>query len=751
MQRVDDGVNATGGVFKSIDAGQTWTRIYTAPFATLSNIKIAVSPSAPQNVYVAMGSGATGRLEVSTDEGATWTNRGAAFDSGQISYNFYLFVHPNDSNTIFVGTRDLWRTVDGGANYTNITGNFTITGGYTPTQSRAHPDQHHFYISPTDPNLIYIANDGGLWRSTDGAATFQTLNATLGLTMFTSLDLHPTDPAKTYGGTQDNGTQRRSGLRSVGWNEFATGDGGQVIVDPVDPDIIYVTYVYNTIFRYISGGDIRNGTIGSNTTFSNDRVAFYPPFVGNGVNSNLYFGTYRLHVSTNRGSSWMTPGGTLDLTNGGNDTLSAIGVARSNTNVIYTGSATGRAMVSVNGGADWTNINNGLPNRFIKSIIVSATDSNVAYLTVSGYDSGHVFKTTNAGATWTNISGNLPNIPTNTLLIDPRTPTTLYVGTDIGVFRSTPDGTNWETFNIGLPPTIITELDAQPGGLMQVATYGRGAFEINLGRTTAKTPFDFDGDGKADVSVFRSDNGAWYLQQSQNGFTGVSFGQNGDRIAPADYDGDGKTDVAVYRGGTWYLQRSSLGFTGVAFGEASDIPMPADYDGDGKADIAVFRPSNGTWYVQRSQLGFTGVSFGQAGDVPAAADYDGDGKSDVAVFRGGTWYIQRSQLGFTGVQFGESTDKPVAADYDGDGKTDIAVFRPSNGAWYLQRSQAGFTGVSFGIGTDLPVPADYDGDGKADVAVFRNGTWYLQRSTQGFTGVSFGTATDKPVPNAFIP
>ena len=750
MQRVDDGINPTGGVFKSVDAGQTWTRIYTAPFVTLSNIKIAVSPAAPQNVYVSMGSGTTGRLEVSADEGATWTNRGAAFDTGQISYNFYLFVHPTDANTIYVGTRDLWRTLDGGASYTNLTRNFTITGGYTPTQSRAHPDQHHFYISPTNPNLIYIANDGGLWRSTDGAATFQTLNSTLGLTMFTSLDLHPTDPAKTYGGTQDNGTQRRSGSQTVGWKEFATGDGGQVIVDPVDPNIIYVTYVYHTIFRYTNGGDTHNGTIGSNTVFGNDRVAFYPPFVGNGVNSNLYFGTYRLHVSTNRGASWTAPGGTQDLTNGGSDTLSAIGVSRSNPDVIYTGSATGRAMVSVNGGTDWTNVNNGLPNRFIKTIIVSPTDSNVAYLTVSGYDSGHVFKTTNAGATWTNINGNLPNIPTNTLLIDPRNPATIYVGTDVGVFRSATDGTNWETFNIGLPPTIITELDAQPGGLMQVSTYGRGAFEINLSRT-AKTPFDFDGDGKADVSVFRPENGAWYLQQSQNGFTGVSFGQSSDKIVPADYDGDGKTDVAVYRAGTWYLQRSQLGFTGIAFGDASDVPMPADYDGDGKADVAVFRPSNGTWYIQQSQLGFTGVSFGQAGDVPAAADYDGDGKSDVAVFRGGIWYLQRSQLGFTGVAFGESTDKPVAADYDGDGKADVAVFRPSNGTWYLQQSTAGFNGVQFGAATDLPVPADYDGDGKTDVAVFRNGTWYLQRSTQGFTGVSFGAATDRPVPNAFIP
>ena len=281
-----------------------------------------------------------------------------------------------------------------------------------------------------------------------------------------------------------------------------------------------------------------------------------------------------------------------------------------------------------------------------------------------------------------------------------------------------------------------------------------GSFERQANDNSGAAFFDFDGDGKSDISVFRPENGVWYLQQSTNGFTGIQFGLNTDKIVPADYDGDGKTDVAVFRNGTWYLNRSQLGFTGIQFGAADDIPVPADYDGDGKSDVAVFRPSNGTWYLLQSTAGFTGIAFGQTEDKPVAADYDGDGKSDVAVFRpsNGTWYIQRSQLGFTGIAFGESTDKPVASDYDGDGKSDVAVFRPSNGVWYLLKSTAGFTGIAFGAASDLPVPADYDGDGKADVAVFRpsNGVWYLQQSTQGFTGILFGASGDKPIPNAYM-
>ncbi len=271
----------------------------------------------------------------------------------------------------------------------------------------------------------------------------------------------------------------------------------------------------------------------------------------------------------------------------------------------------------------------------------------------------------------------------------------------------------------------------------------------------ASTLFDFDGDGTADISVFRPSNGVWYSQQSTSGFIATAFGLADDVIAPADYDGDGKTDVAVFRpsNGAWYLQRSTAGFTAIQFGASGDVPAPADFDGDGKAEIAVFRPSNGVWYKYNLATSVSSsIAFGISGDVPAASDYDGDGKADVAVWRPleGTWYLNRSTAGFAAIQFGITGDAAVPADYDGDGKTDVAVFRPSNGTWYLQQSTNGFSAIAFGLATDSPVPADYDGDGKADVAVFRDGTWYLNRSTAGFAAVAFGTSTDTPVPNAFV-
>ena len=267
-------------------------------------------------------------------------------------------------------------------------------------------------------------------------------------------------------------------------------------------------------------------------------------------------------------------------------------------------------------------------------------------------------------------------------------------------------------------------------------------------RSPVTPSFDYDGDGRADLSVFRPTNGFWYLNRNQGGFDAAQFGLATDRLAPADYDGDGRTDIAVYRAGTWYLRRSQTGLLGFAFGSAEDIPQPADFDGDGRAEIAVWRPSNGVWYVFNLATNqFSSFQLGASADKPAVGDYDGDGLADYAVFRpsNGTWLIQRSTAGFISIPFGISTDKIVPADYDGDGKTDVAVFRPTDGNWYIRQSASNNVQVvSWGLATDALIPADYDGDGKSDVAVFRNGIWYVRQSSGGINTSFFGSSGDVP-------
>jgi len=176
-----------------------------------------------------------------------------------------------------------------------------------------------------------------------------------------------------------------------------------------------------------------------------------------------------------------------------------------------------------------------------------------------------------------------------------------------------------------------------------------------------------------------------------------------------DYDGDGRADVAVYRKttGEWFIRRSTDGgLTYIPWGAVqTDIPVPADYDGDGKADIAVYRTTTGEWFIRRSSDGgLTYQPWGapSLGDIPIPADYDGDGKADITVFRqsSGEWFVLRSSNGsLQQVAWGAPSlgDTPVPGDFDLDGKADVAVYRTSTSGWFIRRSSdGGLTNISWG-------------------------------------------------------
>jgi hypothetical protein len=279
---------------------------------------------------------------------------------------------------------------------------------------------------------------------------------------------------------------------------------------------------------------------------------------------------------------------------------------------------------------------------------------------------------------------------------------------------------------------------------------------------------DYDGDGKADLAVFRPSVGAWIVKASGGNYSTVSgaiWGAAGDVPVSGDYDGDGKTDFAVYRPSTstWYISQSSSGnatFFSRTWGASGDIPVPGDYDGDGKTDIAVYRPSIGAWLVLKSSSAFT-TSFikawGSSTDIPVPADFDGDGRADLAFFRPstGTWFVLQSSSGYSTSMtkaWGSTGDVPMPADYDGDGKADFAVYRPATATWYILQSGSGYSTFSLnplGVSGDVPRTGDFDGDGKNDLAVYHpsTGVWTVLKSSTATTfTVPLGVSTDIPLP-----
>lgn len=272
-----------------------------------------------------------------------------------------------------------------------------------------------------------------------------------------------------------------------------------------------------------------------------------------------------------------------------------------------------------------------------------------------------------------------------------------------------------------------------------------------------KPKFDFDGDGKDDLAVYRPSDRVWHVNRSTAGYYSAQFGLPTDKPVAADYDGDGKADIAVFRDGTWYWLRSSDGvFAYGSTGQAGDIPQPGfrgrffqNCNCPFTPGLLTFRPSNATFYIKAPFQQERAVNMGSITptptDQPVSADYDGDYRDDVAIFRNGDWfYLSSNDFQQLHYRFGLAGDKPVPADYDGDGRADYAVFRPSTGVWYIQKSIEGFIAVQWGLSSDLPVPGDYDGDRKTDIAVYRDGFWYILFANGTSRIEKFGLAGDVP-------
>jgi uncharacterized protein (TIGR03437 family) len=494
-----------GLVYRSSDGGATWTPINggganSIPTAVGTDaagfVFLAVAPSSPGTVLVSVGRASDNTLMglyLSPDRGQTWKKlvNAPGYCGTQCGYSPALAFLPTDANVIFAGGLYIYRSLDGGASWTDIT--LGSNGTYL------HSD-HHWLAFSKDGSTLYLPNDAGVWKTSNPTAAaspaWTNLNATLGITEFyPGLSISPVDVNYSLGGTQDNGTPLYSGGN---WAYALCGDGGQTAIDPATPSTVYAVCIANfigqppgQIYKSTSAGQAGSWQI-MNSGIAVERLNWVSPLTLDAANpSRLYYGTYRVYQSVDGAAHWTPISG--DLTGGVTATQSGVLTAlavSADSNTVYAGSNDGHLSVTNNAnagaGAIWTDRSAGLPKWYVTSIAPDPTDPQTAYVTFSTFGPGHVFKTSNQGKTWTDISGNLPAIPANDLAVDPDLPGTLYLGTDLGVFRST-DQKTWAPLGSGLPHVIVTNVKLHRASrTLRAGTYGRSVWDLGVPATTPR-------------------------------------------------------------------------------------------------------------------------------------------------------------------------------------------------------------------------------------------------------------------------
>ncbi len=493
------------GIYKSTDGGTTWTWLTNGlpPANQIDRVSLAISPSDNQILYAGINgnkpnssSSDTNRVYRSTDAGATWSvlppvqtksYNANGFGGDQGWYNNVIAVDPTHPDTVYLGGIDFWRSSDGGQTWTNLTHGYGANDG-----ENIHVDQHAIAFANGNGSTFYIGNDGGVWKTIDGSTSFTNCNAGLQTIQFYDIAASATNPSITVGGTQDNGTESNN-LPSSGWSEVYGGDGGYVLIDPQNSQIIYSEYVNGGLVKSTNGGS----TWQNITTGIGEKGYWIEPYVMDPNNPNiLYTGTNKIYKTTNGGTNWTPITG--DIRKSG-DLFTTMSISPVQGGVIYAGMSGYRGAdnpdsaflyVSTDSGAQWTDISGNLPKGTdFCQVTADPTHNGVAYLAVLTYgpylESPHVLKTTDYGNTWVGLdssgaNGNgFPNVPTKVICVD-STNSRIYAGTYEGVFRSTDGGATWSQYGIGLPNSVVDGLAIQySSDQLRVGTHGRGAWLIN--------------------------------------------------------------------------------------------------------------------------------------------------------------------------------------------------------------------------------------------------------------------------------
>lgn len=526
---------STNGIFQSTNGGATWVgpynpQGYVAPIAQ-GRVSLAYSsdggklyavvqdPSAMDNlsattvlqgVYVSPNGDPQGPFNKIADSAKLAGNTDSAMKPGEIGtayqpgvqawYNQFIAVDPADPNHVYLGLEEVYETTNGGTSWETLGAYWNLSFAcfsYNPVGGTCvpttHSDQHAAVIAN---GTLWVGNDGGVWSrplANHAPGGWSNLNATLGTLQFyyAAAAKTATGPLTYYGGLQDNGT-----AKVVVGQEPAEpfgGDGGDVVIDPANPDNVMTEYTNLDIAKSRDGG--KSWT---DIAPRDPNSRFIAPFLMDPNNKNHLVAGGQYVWESVKGFDTICDGTGCDWISsynlGSGRSATALGVAGSTVYASWCGPcnpdpSTGTGFLSglaTNYGGTWRQITPPLTTRYPSAVTVDPANPAHVYMTYSGYSrrwmlgpvdpgAGHVFESSDGGASWTDITGNLVDVAANDLVL---VGSSLVVATDVGVFTSGLHGGTWKRAGAGLPFVSINDLSVGPGNLIIAATHGRGLWTL---------------------------------------------------------------------------------------------------------------------------------------------------------------------------------------------------------------------------------------------------------------------------------
>lgn len=471
------------GVYRSTDGGRRFVRLGEDQLlgGEVGRIALAIAPSRPDRLYALLVNptvrGAIGgfsppgasalAIARSDDGGDTWTALPVDnFMGQQGDYNAAITVHPSDPDTVFVGGVLMLRSRDGGVNWEDVT--------------PLHVDLHDFAYDAA--GRLLTAGDGGIHRGSDLGELWQARNRGLAtVQIYAGISLHPTRPNVVVAGMQDNGTNLRLGSGKA-WLHIFGGDGGVTAFRPDNPDILFVEYQGAAQIARSDDGGLSWVDAGAGID-ENDRSCFLAPFLLDPRDpTRMLYATHRIYESVDGGRSWRAISG--DLTGGAPAAVRSLVMAPADPDVVYAMTNDGRVLVSIDGGAEWELIRQGVPGwpRVTRQLAVDPVRPAEIYVAEMGFGGDRVLRSPNRGATWQPIGRNLPDVPVNAVAVHRvGIQRLVFAGTDAGVYLSRDLGRTWEIYGAALPRAPVMDLiiDAERGRLV-ASTLGRGVWETAL-------------------------------------------------------------------------------------------------------------------------------------------------------------------------------------------------------------------------------------------------------------------------------